>query len=412
MKYDEVKLAVIGLGGRGIGLMHCLLGMHDVQIVAVCDNYQDRVDDGAKLVKSKRGNMPVKSTDYHDVIGLDEVNCVFISCAWEDHIPIAIEAMKLNKFVACEVGGAYKLQDCFDLVQAHEETGAHCMMLENCCYGKYELMCMEMAKKGVFGEIVHVEGGYCHDLRHEISDGEKNRHYRFRNYVARNCENYPTHELGPLAKLIHVYDGNKLNRLTSYSSKSVGLHDFILRKRSDNPKLVEQKFAQGDVVTTVIQCENGETIVLSLDTTLPRTYSRHYTVRGTHGAYFEDSNSVFVDGTHNVFDFVPKALWNNGKKYAKKYAHALWNKRNKDAMKAGHGGMDYFVLRAMVETVKAGAYPPIDTYDTALWMSITALSEQSIKQGNVPMEIPDFTKGHWQKGARDMDVLKLYDLRY
>ena len=168
----------------------------DVEVVAVCDNYQDRTDAGKKAVmNSKRGNTPFASTNYKDVIKFQEVDCVIITTAWEDHIKIAIESMSSESNVGMEVGGAYSLQDCYDLVQAYEETGNNCMLLENCNYGEYEMMVLNMVKKGLFGEIVFCEGGYMHDLRAEISDGDKNRHYRLRNYISRNCENYPTHEI-------------------------------------------------------------------------------------------------------------------------------------------------------------------------------------------------------------------------
>ena len=366
----------------------------DVEIVAVCDNYQDRTEAGKKAVmKSKRGNTPVASTNYKDIIGLKEVDCVIIATSWEDHIKIAIEAMRLGKWAAMEVGGAYNLQDCYDLVQVSEETGQHCMLLENCNYGEYELMVLNMVKQGLFGEIVLCEGGYMHDLRTEISDGEKNRHYRLRNYIGRNCENYPTHEIGPLAKVIKINNGNRFTTLTSFGSKSVGLKDFIARYRSDNQTLMKTEFKQNDIIVTVLRCHNGETVVIYLDTTLPRYYSRRFTVRGTRGMYMEDNNLVYMDGMPENL----RRLRENGKKFAQKYGHDLWSKKNKKYRKFGHGGMDWFVLRAFIETVKHNAYPPIDVYDTATYMAITALSQISLEKGSSMLEFPDFTKGNWQK---------------
>lgn len=407
---DVVRVAFLGLGGRGLSLLKgCLLRMHeDVEIVAVCDNFEDRTQAGKKAVmRSKRGNTPVASTNYKDVIGLDEVDCVIIATSWEDHIKIAIDAMKLGKIVGMEVGGAYSLQDCYDLVQAYEETGSHCMLLENCNYGEYELMVLNMVKKGLFGEIVYCEGGYMHDLRSEISDGEKNRHYRLRNYISRNCENYPTHEIGPIAKVLKINNGNRFVNLTSFGSKSVGLKDFIKRKRSKNEKLLNTDFKQEDIITTVMRCHNGETITIFLDTTLPRFYSRKFTVRGTRGMYMEDGNIVYLDGmTHNV-----RRLLGNGKKYAKKYGHDLWSRKNKKYRRYGHGGMDWFVLRAFIETVKNGAYPPIDVYDTVTYMSITALSEISLEKGSETVEFPDFTNGKWRQKDTSKILLE-FSLEY
>jgi hypothetical protein len=392
---EVVRVAVIGLGGRGLSVMKsCLLNMDDVEVVAVCDNYQDRTDAGKKAVmNSKRGNTPVASTNYKDVIGLKEVDCVIIETSWEDHIKIAIEAMKLGKFAAMEVGGAYNLQDCYDLVKTYEDTGSHCMLLENCNYGEYELMVLNMVKKGLFGEIVFAEGGYMHDLRTEISDGVKNRHYRLRNYKSRNVENYPTHEIGPIAKVIKINNGNRFTSLTSFGSKSVGLKDFIIRKRSNNAELLNTDFKQNDVIVTVLRCYDGITVTIFLDTTLPRFYSRRFTIRGTRGMYMEDTNLVYMDGMSESL----RRLKNNAKTFCKKYAHDLWSKKNKKYRKYGHGGMDWFVLRALIETVKNDAYPPIDVYDCATWMAITALSQKSLENNSNTVEFPDFTNGKWQK---------------
>lgn len=404
---DRVNCAVIGLGSRGYSLLKgVLLKMADVNVLAVCDAYEDRAKKGGEAVRSSKKTEPLVTTDYKEALRCKGVEAVFIYTAWEAHIEIAVEAMKCGVTVAMEVGGAYSLDDCFSLVRTSEETGVPCMMLENCCYGKMELRVTDMARKGVLGEIVHCEGGYCHDLRSEIADGEKNRHYRLRNYIARNCENYPTHELGPIAKLLDVNDGNRMLTLTSFSSKARGLKQFVKDKRSDDKKLLETEFKQGDVVTTIIECEHGETVVLSLDTTLPRPYSRKFTVRGTKGMYQEDNNMVFLDGRHNAFDFYSKPIWNNARKY-RLYDSPLWRRGSKHLKKVGHGGMDWLVTRAFVESYKAGKDFPIDVYDTAAYMCVTALSEESIREGGKKVNIPDFAATR----KKAPDLLPDFDLR-
>lgn len=391
-----LKFGVIGLGGRGLNMMENLLRMDDIQVVAVCDLYADRAEQGGKTVEKMKGNKPLVTLDYKDILKLAEVDAIAIFTSWESHISLAIESMNAGKMTTMEVGGAYKLQDCWDLVDTYEKTKVPIMMLENCCYGEVELSVLNMVRQGVFGEIVHCNGGYMHDLRFEVANGNKNRHYRLRNYINRNCENYPTHELGPIAKVLDINRGNRLLSLTSTASKARGMHEYILKKKKDDAELLNTVFKQGDIVTTVIKCENGETITLVLDTTLPRTYSRGFTVRGTKGFYCEDNNSVFIDGKHNIFDNKPSMLWNKAKKYIKKYRHDMWKMNSKDRRKAGHGGMDYYVLRAMVEAFKNDTLPPIDVYDTALWMSITALSETSINNNSTTVEVPDFTRGKYK----------------
>ena len=183
--------------------------------------------------------------------------------------------------------------------------------------------------------------------------------------------------------------------LTSTSSSALGLKQYIKDGKASNPELKDVEFKQGDIVTTVIKCENGETITLTLDTTLPRSYSRGFTVRGTKAMYQEDNNMLFEDGRFVLYEFYGRPLWNNGRKYARKYAHPIWKWYKKKGVRGGHGGMDYLVLRAFIEAVKNGTHMPIDVYDTASWMVITPLSELSIQQGSAPQQIPDFTRGKY-----------------
>ncbi len=393
----KARIAMIGLGGRGYGLLRLnLVHMKNVEVVGICDVYQDRIDKAIEKVKKVCDNTPKGSTNYKDFLQDENVDIIMITCAWEGHIDIAVEAMQSGKFVAMEVGGAYSVEDCWRLVDTYEQTKTPLMMLENCCYGEYELMTLRMVREGIFGDIVHCEGGYHHDLREEVAFGKENRHYRLKNYLERNCENYPTHEIGPIAKVLDINRGNLFTKLTSYSSVAKGLHEYILANKADDKELVASQFKQGDVITTIIETIKGQTVVIQLDTTLPRPYSRGYTIRGTKAMYQEDNNLVFLDNKKfKMFDFNSRPLWNNGKKFAKKFAHRIW--KNKGAVvKAGHGGMDSLVLNAMVEAFLEGYYPPIDVYDTATWMVITALSEQSIKNNNQTMEFPDFTRGKWK----------------
>lgn len=391
-----IKVGMIGFGQRGTNLLkEVVLKRDDVCVCCVCDEYEDRAEDAKKLVYEKQGKEPMCTLDYRDVINCEEIEAVIITTAWESHISIAIEAMEAGKEVATEVGGAYSLDDCFRLVEAHERTGKHCMLLENCCYGKYELMVTNMVRLGLLGDIVHTSGGYNHDLRDEIAFGEEKRHYRLRNYLNRNCENYPTHELGPIAKLLDMHNGNRMVSLNSVASVSKGMHEYIRGNDEANKELLNQTFNQGDIVTTIIKWANGATTHLTLDTTLPRAYSRGFEIRGTKGMYLEDNNSFFIDGVHNEDHFKWKKLWGNGDDYLEEYMHPIWKQYIEDGILGGHDGMDWLVFDAFFTSLKNGTKPPIDTYDTAALMCITPLSEESILKGGAPVAIPDFTRGKW-----------------
>lgn len=391
----NLKIGHIGLGSRGSGLLKTMLLVPDIEITAVCDVYQDRAEQGADKILELTGKKPKICLDYHEILQDPEIEAVVIASAWESHVEIAVTALEAHKYVGMEVGGAYSVEDCWKLVRASERTGTPCMLLENCCYGKYELMVLNMVKSGVLGEIVHCAGGYHHDLRDEITFGRENRHYRLRNYLNRNCENYPTHELGPIAKVLDINRGNRMVSLVSMSSKAAGLHDYIKQNDKADKALLKQEFMQGDIVTTVIRCAHGQTITLTLDTTLPRPYSRGFTVRGTKGMYQEDNQSVFLDEMGSELHFKWQEQWGNADQYLKKYQHPIWTQYLEEGVKEGHDGMDYLVLSAFFESVRNRTQTPIDVYDAASWMCISALSEDSIACGGAPVSIPDFTNGKW-----------------
>ncbi len=393
-KGKTVRLGVIGLGGRGMSQTDTLLQMPDVEIVAVCDVYDDRVQKGQDLVFEKRGVRPDGETDYKKVLARPDIDAICVFTSWETHIDICVQAMRAGKKVATEVGGANSVDECWKLVRAKEETGIECMMLENCCYGKEEMTLLNMIRQGVFGTLVHCQGGYEHDLRDEIGNGDINRHYRQRHFLRRNGELYPTHELGPIAEYLNINRGNRMVSLCAMSSKAAGLHAWLQEHRPDS-ELANAQVNQGDIVTTMISCANGETILLTHDCTLPRPYSRGGRIQGTKGIWMEDNRSIYIDGRSPVDPGYWTHRWEKDEAYMEEYKHPLWQAYEEFGLRGGHGGMDYLVLRAFVESVQKDECPPIDTYDTASWMAITALTEQSIAMGGAPVPVPDFTEGRW-----------------
>ena len=400
---DAVRVAVVGVSGRGRGLLGLLLGMPDVEVVGVSDLYEDRLARAKQDVIEKRGNTPMASTDFRRLLEMKELDAVITPSSWTSHADVCIASMDAGKYAATEVGGATSVEQCWELVRTSERTKKPCMLLENCCYGREELTIFNMVKQGLFGELVHAEGGYQHDLRDEICNGRENRHYRLGNYSNRNGEVYPTHELGPIAKCLNINRGNRMLSLTATASKARGLHEWIKNHRGEEYDLFNRQFTMGDVVTTVIKCAHGETITLTHDTSLPRPYSRGNRLEGTKGIWMEDKYAVYLEGIS------PKAdVWDSLNNYYEKYEHPLWKWYRTEGVKGGHGGMDYLVLRAYVEAVKAGTQTPIDVYDTAAWMAVTCLSEDSVAMGSMPVAIPDFTNGKWFQ--REPAVLGKYCL--
>ena len=395
---EKVRMGIIGYGCRGSSITkHILFNLEDVEVVAVCDEYEDRTKQAADDAEAKYGKRPFESTNYMDILNFKDMDAVYIATSWETHVEIAIDALKKNIPVAVEVGGAYTLESLWSLVHVYEETKTPIMFMENCCFGREELLATSLVRNGVLGEIVHCHGAYGHYLCEEIAGGEQNRHYRLRNYLNRNAENYPTHQLGPIAKILNINRGNRMVSLVSVASKAAGMKEYLSQHKDKYPELDGKTFMQGDIVNTIITCADGSTISLRLDTTLPRHYSREFTIRGTKGMYEQGNNFVHVVGDEE--GWVPADIYKkyggNAKDYEEKYLPEVWKKITPEQMAAGHGGMDAVEFQVFVDCLKNNKPMPLDVYDAAALMCVTVLSEASVAAGGMPQAIPDFTGGMW-----------------
>ncbi|MGM9683320.1 MAG: Gfo/Idh/MocA family protein, partial [Eubacteriales bacterium] len=225
---EKFRIGVIGYGQRGEGISTAvLLKMPDVEIAAVCDEYPDRVEKAQNEVEKVSGKRPIGVTDYRAVLDQKQLDGVYIATSWETHVAVAIDALKAGIPVALEVGGAYSVEELWDMVHTQETIGTPLMFMENCCFGKEELLATSLVRHGLLGDIVHCHGAYGHYLCGEIAGGDRNRHYRLRNYLTRNCENYPTHELGPIAKILNINRGNRMVSLVSVASRAAGMEEYI-----------------------------------------------------------------------------------------------------------------------------------------------------------------------------------------
>lgn len=394
---EKIKIGVIGLGRRGGSLLDdCISDMRDVDIAYICDTNEEALKQhGNKMVEKGRPR-PVETTDYHDILRDESIDATVILTGWSGHIQCAIDSMLAGKYTATEVGCAYDLSQCYDLLAAYEKSGSPLMMLENCCYGRRELMALKLAKEQLFGEIVYCAGAYHHYLpgmdillKDENGGMQDSTHYRLREYQYRNCEQYPTHELGPICKVLGINRGNRLMTLSSFASKSCGIKDYINKELPDMADKLPKEYRQGDITSTNITCANGELIHLTLDTTLRRPcYSREFTVRGTRGCCIETSKNDCVF----LLDGLPGGVESE---VFERHDHPLYAQYIKEGVRGTHDGMDWLVFRAFFESVKNGTQTPIDIYDTVTLMSIAPLSEMSINLGGAPVNIPDFTKGKW-----------------
>ena len=407
----KIKMGVIGVGARGQDHLDLLLRRDDVDVVAICD-LDDRALNLSKDIISKSGKkMPEIYTgnDYawKKLLGrAGGLDAVVIVTPWEWHKPMVIGALEAGlKYVGTEVILGITLEDHWDVVKAAEKHNAHVMMLENVCYRRDVMAVLNMVRQGLFGELIHLQGGYQHDLRevkfndgehmygHGVEFGEKaysEAHWRTEHSVHRNGDLYPTHGIGPIANYININRGNRFLTLCSFSSKARGLHNFIVKNGSAQHPNAKVNFKLGDVVTTNISCANGETILLQHDTNLPRPYSLGFRVQGTEGLWMDVNNSIYIQEKS-----AKPHQWDAADEWLKKYDHPIWARWSKESAGAGHGGMDFFVIHAFVESVKRKLPTPLDVYDAAAWSAITPLSEKSIELGNETVDFPDFTGGQW-----------------
>ena len=399
-KLKTLKIGVIGLGPRSPAQILGTKEAGNAVVAAICDSDEARIKPSLKFCRENKMKRPKTYRDHRALLADPEVEAVMMPTSWNDHIPLAIDAMRAGKYVAFEVGGACSIQQLWNLVQTSEETGIPCMMLENCCYGRDEMMVLNLVRKGLFGELIYCEGGYEHNLSGMACNLERKHERAFHN-LCRNGDLYPTHALGPLAKILNINRGNRFVSLTSTATKARGFAA-AAEKKDWVGSGGQRVFNKGDVITTVIKCANGEVITLKHCVSLPRPYSRSCRVQGTKGIWLEDAKGLFIEGITKTEKVDAKGKtsqveeWDAVDTYHDKYDHPMW-KRFRDNVTGGHGGMDTLIVQAFFDAVRNHAPTPIDVYDCAAWMSITCLSEDSIAMGSAPVAFPDFTNGRWIK---------------
>ena len=421
---NTVNIGIIGTGFRGQSHLEMLCQRKDTNIVAFADPDPRMLADAQKILKDAGRPAAIEyskgNENFKQLLQRTDIDAVIIATPWEWHIPQALEAIKNGIIPGVEVCGAIKLTDCWDIVNASEKSGIPVMCLENVCYRRDIMAVYNMVRKGMFGELLHLQGGYEHDLRgvkfnspnsadsnSGVEFGEKGfseAHWRTNHSLYRNGELYPTHGLGPVAMMIDINRGNRLTRLSSVATKARGLHKYIVNhpKGGENHPNAKLKFKLGDIVTTQLQTANGETIILTHDTNSPRPYNLGFRVQGTQGLWQDFHAGEFGAGHIYIEGISKKAhQWENPETYLKEHDHPLWKKYEADAVGAGHGGMDFFVENAFIECIKRKVNFPLDVYDLATWYAVTPLSEKSIAEHGQVQEIPDFTRGKWKNRKPD-----------
>ncbi len=401
-----VRVAFIGLGMRGPGAVERMTHIPGVEIVALCDVLQENTAKCNRMLAEK--GLPAAQEFYGDtevwkqVTALPGVDLVYIATDWKSHAEIGVQAMKDGKHVAIEVPAAMTMDEIWALIETSEKTRKHCMQLENCVYDFFELTCINMAHQGVFGEILHGEGAYIHNLGKYWGSYWNNWRMDF-NRTHRG-DVYPTHGIGPVCIAMNMHRGDRMNFLVSVDTKAVG-----------NPAIIKEKtgetvtdFRNGDHTMTMIRTEKGRSILIEHDVTSPRPYSRMFQLSGTRGfankyptegiALEGDAVGSDVAPNHEDLDahsFVPQEVFDA---LMEKYKHPIARDIEELAKQVGgHGGMDFIMDYRLIHCLRNGLPLDMDVYDLAEWCSLIPLSEISLDNGSAPVEIPDFTRGGWEK---------------
>ena len=414
-KEGPLQIGFIGVGSRGRSHVHDTLSIEGIEIVAICDIQQSSLDAAKKIISEKGRKLPVIYTGdehaFEDLLKNVKLDAIIIATPWEWHVPMAVASMKaLVPYTAVEVSAANTLEECWDLVNAHEETGMQLMILENVCYRRDVMAVLNMVRTDLFGELIHCRCGYEHDLRGvKFNDGRQYSYthgsdmkmgkeayseaqWRGLHAIRRNGDLYPTHGIGPVANYLDINRGNRFLTLSAMATKSRGLHKFIVDNAGAQHPYANINFNLGDIVTSMIKCANGETIIVTHDTNLPRPYSLGFRVEGTNGLWYNDGNTIYVDGKSKAAD-----EWDSSAGWISQYDHKYWREKGKEAEGGGHGGMDFIMLNDFFDSVRNNRQVPLDAYDAAAWSAISALSEMSVARGGSLVDFPDFTRGKWIK---------------
>ena len=400
-KMDKVRVAFIGVGARGSGHVSQLCLIDGVEVVAICDNHLPSLERAVKnVVERHKRPTPLAfgkgPDDYKRMLERTDIDCVFIATPWHEHVRMAVDAMNSGKHAFVEVPAATSLEECWLLVETAERNQKNCMMMENVNYGREELLVLNMVQKGVFGELIHGEAAYIHDLRsqmHEIEHGTGS--WRTYEYAKHNGNLYPTHGLGPVAHYMDINRGDAFDYMTSISSPSLMRNLYAKEAFPEGHERRSIKFVCGDINTSIIKTKRGRTIMVQWDEQLPRPYTRHNFIQGTKGAWGGFPDRLAIEGGGKSAE-----SWIQGddlKPWYEKYEHPLYKRMGEESKRnGGHGGMDFLMLWRIIYCLRNGIPLDQDVYDAAAWSVVTPLSEVSVANRGRSMDFPDFTRGEWK----------------
>jgi predicted dehydrogenase len=392
---ERVRIGFVGVGHQGASHVENFLKLEGVDIRAICDLVPAKVEKMQQLVVAAGRPRPAGYSggpqDFRRMCDAEELDLVFTATPWEWHAPVCKAAMLSGKHAATEVPMAPTLDECWELVELAEKSARHCVMMENCCYDRTEMMILHMVRRGLLGELLHAECGYLHDLRVLKLTDFYEGNWRVRHSIRRNGDLYPTHGLGPVAQWLNVNRGNRFDYLVSMASNGRGLNAWAAEHLGADSPAARQRYALGDVVSTLIRTVQGQTILLVHDTNSPRPYSRKILLQGTRGVVRKyPEEKIHVEGRSRAH------AWDELRSYREEFEHPVWKALEERSRGAGHGGMDFIEDYRLIACLRGGQPLDYDVYDGAAWSAISSLSERSIANRSRSVDCPDFTRGTWK----------------
>lgn len=400
--HDTVRVGIIGLGNRGYGMLGNFLDIPGVQVTALCDIVPAKVERAAKRVTDAGQPRPALysagESDWENLCKRDDVDFIYIPTPWEWHAPMAVKAMKEGKHVGLEVPAGLTMDELWELVDTSERTGRHCIQLENCCYGRNEMRVLRMAHEGLFGKLTHAAGAYIHDLRSLLfSKTYYEGQWRRAWHTKLNTDLYPGHGLGPTANYMDINRGDRIVRIVTMGSLAAGLASYRERSMDPDDETWQEKYVKGDLSVSLLQTAKGRLIRLEHNVSSPTPYTRRNHLGGSLGVFEDYPPRIYLEPE------MTNHQWGNFDDYAH-YDHWLW--KENPHPHGGHGGMDYLMLWRLIQTMRLGLVPDMDVYDAAVWSAPVPYGAESIRRGSAPIEIPDFTRGHWDKKRAGVDSVK------
>ncbi len=392
---DVIRVGMIGVGARGPSHMNTYLKLEGCEVKAICDTHEQsakRAQDRVVKAGQPKPEIYTKGDyDYRRMLERDDIDIVVIATPWRWHVPMAVDAMNAGKHAFVEVPAAVTVEGCWKLVDTAEKTQKHCMMLENCCYGQDELMALNMARLGIFGDLTYGEGAYIHSLRGQMKALKHGTGFwRTRYHETRDGNLYPTHGLGPIAQYMSINRGDRFDYMTSTSSPALGRAEYAAKTwPADHPRN-KAEYTCGDMNIALIKTVKGRLITVKHDTTTPRPYDRVNLIAGTHGIFRGYPARVSVEGRGGH-------KWQDIDKCRADFDHPLWKRMGEEATKAGgHGGMDFLMNWRLIYCLRNGEPLDQDVYDAASWSVVGPLSDVSVANRSSSVNIPDFTRGNWK----------------